>query len=428
MAPSPFQPLSGTLDDVLGSPPLPASTFGECSVRAVGLKDPFPSVEGGEGEAALLEHPCFSFCTHGGEACRGERHFSRGPCLECCEDLCRAAAGAAPRLPEPLASILQRKASDRSERGAERAEDPAVAKANRALAVAILGGDVEAVRASVESLGARPNACLGCRSPAAPLEVRPCGQCFHGSFSSLHLVAEQFKTNPSVNADVWPEMVRVLAGEYGADPNLLDWQPAESPELRTTPLDWLLSAHDAPGDAGRALPTAAALLDAGADVNWARWNGWTLLMLAAERAAFTGPELVRRIVEAGADLQAVNARGQSPLHTAAQCWAFGNTTCGGEGTGYLVPWLVERGADADARDNGGDTTLAMIRRACLNPVSGEPPGPQGLCDDRGAEGRQCRWGPCDACCAADRFLAEVTDPDIVAFDARAVIDGRAERA
>lgn len=36
-----------------------------------------------------------------------------------------------------------------------------------------------------------------------------------------------------------------------------------------------------------------ALLDVGADVNWARWNGWTVLGLAAEKVAHTGPELIK---------------------------------------------------------------------------------------------------------------------------------------
>lgn len=55
--------------------------------------------------------------------------------------------------------------------------------------------------------------------------IRECGTCFNGSFSALHLVAEQWKTNALVDPAVWPDMIRTLVEDLGADPNLLDWQP-----------------------------------------------------------------------------------------------------------------------------------------------------------------------------------------------------------
>lgn len=159
---------------------------------------------------------------------------------------------------------------------------------------AILRGDIDGVKSAVYDDSADPNSCLGCRDVGAPLvtkrcscsrvmqqlawdtrhwdamgtahamlssptpcttsapcvgnlargpgmrdlrhpqEIKPCGTCFNGSFAALHLVAEQWKTNPGIDPATWPAMIDVLVADLGAQPNLLDYQPEarEYGELR----------------------------------------------------------------------------------------------------------------------------------------------------------------------------------------------------
>ena len=79
-------------------------------------------------------------------------------------------------------------------------------------------------------------------------------------------------------------------------------------------------------------------LQAGADPNARDKRGWTPLHLAAMSA--TG-EVVTALLEAGANLEA-RGDGQTPLHWAAMF-----------GTGEAVTALLEAGADPNARDNDG---------------------------------------------------------------------------
>ncbi len=86
-------------------------------------------------------------------------------------------------------------------------------------------------------------------------------------------------------------------------------------------------------------------LDGGADPNARNEFGSTPLHIAMGADADT--ELVRVLVEGGADVNAVNDDGETPLHEAA--WFSDNTA--------KVDLLLDGGADTEIRDNRGNTPL-----------------------------------------------------------------------
>jgi hypothetical protein len=99
------------------------------------------------------------------------------------------------------------------------------------------------------------------------------------------------------------------------------------------------------------LHTAALLIEAGADVNAINNNGDTPLHIAIEShyALFIVPLLI----EAGADVNARNNDGNTPLHNAL----LSDDT-------HTAALLIESGFDVNARNNDGNTPLhaALLRR------------------------------------------------------------------
>jgi hypothetical protein len=94
---------------------------------------------------------------------------------------------------------------------------------------------------------------------------------------------------------------------------------------------------------------ARLLLQHGADKNARNKDGETPLMWAA----LTGTlELVRLLVEAGVPMNVVDARGNTPLHAAA---ASDNPE--------VVDYLLSRRVSRDARNRDGRTALDLARQA-----------------------------------------------------------------
>ncbi len=112
-----------------------------------------------------------------------------------------------------------------------------------------------------------------------------------------------------------------------------------------TPL--MLAAH-----AGN-LPLVEALLAAGADVNASAEGGWTATSLAVYNAeAKRGfAEVVRTLVDAGANIESAIGYGVRPLMLAA---GYGETA--------VVEVLLTAGADVMARNDGGYTALMMVKQ------------------------------------------------------------------
>jgi ankyrin repeat protein len=88
--------------------------------------------------------------------------------------------------------------------------------------------------------------------------------------------------------------------------------------------------------------TAAALLDAGADVNMQSHESMKIAALHSALATIKRPDLVKLLLARGANPNARAAAGLTPLHSAAQ-----------GGDTELARLLLEKGADVNARDDRG---------------------------------------------------------------------------
>ncbi|XP_060575576.1 uncharacterized protein LOC132733022 isoform X3 [Ruditapes philippinarum] len=81
---------------------------------------------------------------------------------------------------------------------------------------------------------------------------------------------------------------------------------------------------------------------------WLQERAFLALFIAAHRGH---EKLVRRLIEAGADVNACTPLGRTPLHVAAS-----------QGHGHIVDLLLEKGADIDAEDESGASALTIAAR------------------------------------------------------------------
>jgi ankyrin repeat protein len=81
-------------------------------------------------------------------------------------------------------------------------------------------------------------------------------------------------------------------------------------------------------------------------------------------AAMGYPDIVDRLLDAGADVNAVDASGRSALHAAAQ---FGFEHNDSLRARRLFDGLLKRGADINRTDNEGKTPLLLLLGAQLRP-------------------------------------------------------------
>ncbi len=113
----------------------------------------------------------------------------------------------------------------------------------------------------------------------------------------------------------------------------------------------MVSAVDCCADFDNVL---AAFVDAGADVNAQDNAGRTPLhrALSGRIPAWLLPDVVSALLDAGADPNARDSQGSTPLHLAS----------GRGGSAPLVSVLAAAGADLNVRDNAGETPLHIARR------------------------------------------------------------------
>ncbi|KAL8366089.1 hypothetical protein RB595_004730 [Gaeumannomyces hyphopodioides] len=109
------------------------------------------------------------------------------------------------------------------------------------------------------------------------------------------------------------------------------------------------------------LPLVEFWLDWGVDVNAWRDGGSTLLLLAmsTRRPGYEFPpvDIIKLLLERGAEVNAMDeSTGGNALHLAVSNFATGHV--------HILPFLLARGVDPDAKDANGDTPLlAAVKRA-----------------------------------------------------------------
>ena len=125
-----------------------------------------------------------------------------------------------------------------------------------------------------------------------------------------------------------------------AKPVMDDWRDAEDADGEFTPLHYAVLYEAKP-------ELVVALLDYGADVNarydnqFSRFDGWTPLHLTIFRRTPDDSVIAETLLDRGADIEARDASGATPLHTAA---LYGDVSVSGA--------LIKRGADVNARAGG----------------------------------------------------------------------------
>ncbi|MEM6506499.1 MAG: ankyrin repeat domain-containing protein [Planctomycetota bacterium] len=142
---------------------------------------------------------------------------------------------------------------------------------------------------------------------------------------------------------VTPEVIEALL-EHGLDPNA--GPPHRSPLFR---LDWTMRDRS-PADVRR---VTVALIKHGVDLNPRRQNGTPALHEAVEAAGHFGHkgchEVAIALIAAGADLSLTNQTGQTALHVAI-----------GPHDLDMIQRLVDAGAPLDAPDRRGHTPRQLI--------------------------------------------------------------------
>lgn len=168
-------------------------------------------------------------------------------------------------------------------------------------------------------------------------------------------LASRFASRPSVFVGLLARMVRL--GRSGLIDFVID-AVESNPSLATCHFSGRTLVHFASG-AG-CLEVVALLLRLGTDPDILDHGGHTpLYAVANECASVTGPEIVRALVRAGADVNAcANVMRATPLHMAAR-----------RGHTEIARALLDCGAAVDARDRKGDTPLQRAKNCRRDNVS-----------------------------------------------------------
>ena len=94
------------------------------------------------------------------------------------------------------------------------------------------------------------------------------------------------------------------------------------------------------------------LIEYGANISAEDVEGWTPLFIASDGRHLKVLSVIRLLVERGADVNARAEDGSTPLHRASSCRAL-----------EVVRLLLEHGADVEAVDDDGETALQVVGKA-----------------------------------------------------------------
>ena len=141
----------------------------------------------------------------------------------------------------------------------------------------------------------------------------------------LHRAAQKGRT----------DLARLLL-DHGANVNI------KGSSIEITPLHWATGHAE----------VTRFLIANGADVNAKDKDGSTPLHRAAREK---GPDVAKLLIDNGADINAKDKYGRTPLHTAA-----------GNGNDQMVELLIERGAQVDVKANTGATPLYLAASGSKN--------------------------------------------------------------
>ncbi|MEL6255370.1 MAG: ankyrin repeat domain-containing protein [Bacteroidota bacterium] len=90
------------------------------------------------------------------------------------------------------------------------------------------------------------------------------------------------------------------------------------------------------------------------DINRPNKMGWPSIVYASRGDNGEQPEEIQRLINAGADVEAVNFKGKTALHTAAKA-----------GFTKVIEVLLENGANIESRDSQGETPLFSAFRSTI---------------------------------------------------------------